>query len=170
MCDFCMEILSKCFLASACIEKRSLQADILGGLTVNIRKRFFIVAISSGIIINLFGLSIWVYARNTDGFSYSPNSIEDSDSTYLTNEQGQTYGPRPDTFEHVEDPDLLEAIGENGIIGYVKLSDLDSNVSSPEEALTYQESAENSEYISIPLYNSDGETVIGEFRMNNYDD
>jgi hypothetical protein len=40
-----------------------------------------------------------------------------------------------------------------------------SSVSSPEEAKAYQESVKTGSYKSIPMYESDGKTVIGEFKM-----
>ncbi|GLX66053.1 hypothetical protein MU1_03970 [Paenibacillus glycanilyticus] len=83
-------------------------------------------------------------------------------SDYQTNEQGETYGHGP--FTGVE-PDLIKAEGENGVVGYVKASDLSPSYSSPEEALANQELLNKSEYRSIHLYKSDGKTIIGEFRM-----
>ena len=85
---------------------------------------------------------------------------------YPVNEQGQTYGHAP-VLENqtLQEPDLIEARGENGVSGYVKASDLDSEVSNPEEALAYQENIQADGYVAIPLYKSDGKTVIGEFRM-----
>ncbi len=86
---------------------------------------------------------------------------------YPVNEQGQTYGHGPYPSGPLQEPDLMSAKGEKGVVGYVKSSDLDSQVSSPEEAMVYQESMEGAGYKSIPLYESDGKTVIGEYRMSN---
>ncbi|MDF2682171.1 MAG: pPPM1a [Brevibacillus sp.] len=94
------------------------------------------------------------------------NTVDDKVPNYPVNEQGQTYGsglsllPGPS-----KEPDLLLAKGENGIVGYVKSSDLSPSVSSPEEAIAYQKSMEAVGYRSIPLYKLDGITVIGEFRL-----
>jgi bla regulator protein BlaR1 len=89
---------------------------------------------------------------------------------YPVNAQGQTYGPNihtDDPYETFGEPDLMTARGENGVDGYVKASDLlGPHFSSPEEAIAYQEAIKAaSGYRSIPLYESDGKTVIGEFRL-----
>lgn len=84
---------------------------------------------------------------------------------YPINEQGQTYGQGPYPAGTTQVPDLISATGENGVNGYVKATDLNSNVSTPEEAYAYQKSMEELGYKSIPLYKSDGKTVIGGFRL-----
>lgn len=85
---------------------------------------------------------------------------------YLVNEQGQTYGHGPYPSGQTRELDLIKAEGENGIVGYVKAADLAPRVSSPEEAIAYQESVEaDGGYTSIPLYKLDGQTVIGKFRL-----
>lgn len=50
------------------------------------------------------------------------------------------------------------AVGENGVVGYVKSSDLNgSSFSSPEEVIAHQEALlKAGGYESIPLYESDG--------------
>ncbi|WP_429842377.1 hypothetical protein [Brevibacillus sp. FIR094] len=90
----------------------------------------------------------------------------DSPPNYPINEQGQTYGSDPLTIEPSQKPDLLKATGENGVEGYVKTSDLRPPVSSPEEAIAFQKITEATGYRSIPLYETDGKTVIGEFRLH----
>ena len=58
-----------------------------------------------------------------------------------------------------ESPSLIKARGTDGTIGYVREADLEGEIpSSPEEALM-QESTNR----SIPLYDKDGSTIIGEF-------
>ena len=47
----------------------------------------------------------------------------------------------------------------------MKNSDVTASVSSPEEAIAHQEEIEEIGYQSIPLYESDGTTVIGELRL-----
>jgi beta-lactamase regulating signal transducer with metallopeptidase domain len=86
---------------------------------------------------------------------------------YPVNEQGQTYGHAPyNPSVIVQDPDLMAAIGINGVEGYVKATDLNGpSFSSPQEAIAYQEA--NRDGRSIPLYESDGTTVIGEFVIGN---
>lgn len=89
----------------------------------------------------------------------------DSTPNYPINEQGQTYGRAPFPPGPTQEPDLIKATGENGVEGYVKSSDLSPSVSSPEEAIAFQKSISATGYRSIPLYELDGKTVIGEFRL-----
>lgn len=76
---------------------------------------------------------------------------------YPVNENGQTYGP--DWGHLLEDetqPDLLLAIGENGVQGYMYPPE---GISSPSELADYTPPK------STPLYLHDGETVIGTFNF-----
>lgn len=62
-------------------------------------------------------------------------------------------------------PDLVAVIATNGLEGYSYWKDLQQPMpSSPAEALRWQEE-HGADVIVIPVYLSDGETVIGEFRM-----
>lgn len=95
-----------------------------------------------------------------------PTLEEIRQNGYPVNANGETYGPTlPD--ENAEEPDLILALGEGGITGYIKVTDTDDGVTSPEEALAYMEFAEKRDDFSIPLYMQDGETIIGEFILNN---
>ena len=65
-------------------------------------------------------------------------------------------------------PDLIAAVGVDGISGYVRKTDLDGDMpNSPEEAVKLMNSPE---YLYtariIPLYDSEGKKVIGEFRID----
>ncbi len=84
---------------------------------------------------------------------------------YTVNEQGETYGSAPYVYgKIVKEPDLISAIGVDGVKGYVKATDLNGpSFSSPEEAIAYQEKMQAAGSRSIPLYESDGRTEIGEF-------
>ncbi|CCC86299.1 hypothetical protein PPM_p0149 (plasmid) [Paenibacillus polymyxa M1] len=93
------------------------------------------------------------------------SNVDENLPNYSINKEGQTYGHGPYPSGSKHGPDLIKAEGENGVIGYVKSSDMETSVSSPEEALTDQKSIKNAGYKSIPLYDSDGTTVIGEFKM-----
>jgi hypothetical protein len=56
-------------------------------------------------------------------------------------------------------PELVRAVGSGGIIGYVRLEDLDGpQPTTPEEAL-----AMSGKERVIPLYAEDGITVVGEY-------
>lgn len=82
------------------------------------------------------------------------------------NIKGQTYGSAADV-KSSDAPDLIEAFGIDGNIGYVLKKDLDEDMpKSPEEAVARIQAKNLSGNIRyIPLYESDGETVIGKFRI-----
>lgn len=76
------------------------------------------------------------------------------------NANGDTYGV---TGSDNSTPDLVAAIATNDLQGYVYAKDLEQPMpSSPAEALRWQEEHKG-EAVRIPVYLSDGETVIGEF-------
>lgn len=82
---------------------------------------------------------------------------------YARNANGETYGYAIQAESIGYEPELIAATGTDGTDGYVRGSDLEGPVpASPEEALTMQ----SSEGRYIPLYESDGETVIGEFYIS----
>lgn len=82
---------------------------------------------------------------------------------YEKNANGETYGYAIQSETIGYEPDLIAATGTNGEDGYVRGTDLDGPVpSSPEEAIAMQ--SPNGRY--IPLYESDGKTVIGEFYIS----
>lgn len=82
------------------------------------------------------------------------------------NENGQTYGSSADAISPYTEPDLIIAHGVDGTIGYVMKKDLDGEMPrTPEEALANQRNAPASR--TIPLYDVDGKTVIGEFKISN---
>jgi hypothetical protein len=127
---------------------------------MKIGKKSYIVVFS--VLVFVTGIALY----SELGLNY-PNNYGTDVPNYTVNEQGQTYGNGPFPAGTEQEPELIKAEGENGVIGYVKSSDLVPQVSSPEEANSYMKSIENVDYISIPLYKSDGKTVIGEFRLGN---
>lgn len=81
-------------------------------------------------------------------------------TAYGVNSNGDTYGVMGSDNST---PDLVAAIATNGLQGYVDAKDLEQPMpSSPAEALRWQEEHQG-EATRIPVYLSDGETVIGEF-------
>lgn len=84
-----------------------------------------------------------------------------------TNANGESYG----TDGFGAQPDLIEAIATNGQVGYIRSDDLDeasgANVANPDEAVEWTKHTEEmraaGEVITIPVYEADGTTVIGEF-------
>ena len=115
------------------------------------------------LVAGIITVSATASVAEMDSSTNNITAVAEKVSGYLVNEQGQTYGAYP--YGSTEEPDLILTDGENGMVGYVKASDLGSSVSSPKEAIAYQETVEAVGYKSVPLYESNGKTVIGEFRM-----
>ena len=89
---------------------------------------------------------------------------------YPINENGLTYGSAFDSISPNDEPDLILARGIDGTIGYVYASDLNGKEpKSPEEAISLQK-MKTGENITIPLYEADGKTIIGEFRISSIQD
>lgn len=84
---------------------------------------------------------------------------------YPKNKNGQTYGSAADATSPETEPELIRAIGVDGTLGYVLKKDLDGELpKTPEEALAIQKSRPPGGR-DIPLYDVDGETVIGVFHI-----
>ncbi len=83
---------------------------------------------------------------------------------YNINENNEIYGSELFLAEYNITPDLILAEGNNGKIGYVRYEDL--NEETPNdlgEAIEYQSNLPDSRV--IPLYDSDGVTVIDSFTI-----
>lgn len=100
------------------------------------------------------------------GTAVAASTTQNDTPTYAVNERGETFGSASGAASSASEPALIEAIATNGKVGYVKKSDLDDDpglrVSSPEEALAYQERRAGASR-TIPVYLEDGKTQIGEF-------
>ena len=109
---------------------------------------------------------------NGNGYTtYESNSsplislVAKSISAVPTNENGEVYGSEIFLEAIGVKADLISAIGENGVEGYVKATDLDGPAAkNPTEAVKQVRANR-----IIPLYESDGETVIGSFIIQNED-
>lgn len=90
---------------------------------------------------------------------------------YQKNASGQTYGSGMDAASVGSMPDLISARGEDGTLGYIRLTDLKKDQpKNPKEAVAYQlkrDSDRKAGKLSeqIPLYDVDGKTVIGVFNI-----
>lgn len=89
---------------------------------------------------------------------FSEEDIANLDSMQK-NRYGQTYGP--DALE----ANLVKVISDEGFEGYVYREDLGYSPSftTPEEAIKWQET--KPQFILIPVYESDGKTIIGTFKI-----
>lgn len=90
-----------------------------------------------------------------------PSLTDVQNTGYPVNATGETYGP--DTkAPSMESPDLVLAENENGLIGYIRESEIGgASVSNPADAANY---TPHSHYIN--MYLEDGTTVIGQFLIS----
>ena len=128
------------------------------------------------LLVLLLGVTAFAESNEKTVLSESQNN---ESTTYEVNENGITYGRDNPlaSAENQEQPQLIAAIGTNGEEGYVYAIDLEGEQpNSPEEALIYMKELNTSveeakeagyKYLRyIPLYESDGVTVIGEFGIS----
>lgn len=89
------------------------------------------------------------------------------ETAWGVNERGMTFGVSKPGFG---EPDLISAETTDGVQGYVNADELAAadgsatagTLKSPKEALEWQE-ARKGQQISIPVYKSDGTSILGEF-------
>lgn len=92
--------------------------------------------------------------------------VTQTPTEWALNAKGETYGVPNDNGS----PDLVAVFATSGEQGYAYAKELDeasgvnaaAGFSSPEEALAWQEERRGKTF-SVPVYESDGETLIGEF-------
>jgi hypothetical protein len=92
---------------------------------------------------------------------------QDHSPGFQKNKNGQTYGSGLDATSPDTEPDLIEAYGVDGTLGYVRSEDLNTEMpKTPEEALSKQRSIVPGSDRFIPLYDVNGEKVIGKFKVS----
>ena len=127
-----------------------------------------ILLVTSMFTLVLYGSSI-IYGL---GSSYNGVLTEDTKRGYFKrNENNQTYGTFISNKEGytISEPELIAVEGVGGVKGYAKKSDLydeSFQPQTPEEFLNYVEERDKKGPRTIPVYELDGETIIGEFRLN----
>lgn len=131
-------------------------------------KKMLTCAISAvSLLAGVSAVSIpFAYAQKAEPIAYKDAAmtevVEHTAVEYKVNANGQSYGIGADA-EYVEDlPDLVAAVGDNGVEGYVYTSELLKSPSNPTEALEYQRKIDSGEYVPavINVYESDGKTVV----------
>lgn len=91
-------------------------------------------------------------------------ALADIHTPYERNEHGQTYGSTMNLVSEAQAPDLVLAQGEDGTVGYVLYSDLHAQpATTPDEVEERIQSRSYAQEKVLPLYDSDGVTVIGSF-------
>ncbi|MEC0125914.1 hypothetical protein [Paenibacillus pabuli] len=92
-------------------------------------------------------------------------SVGAKKTNFPKNRNGQTYGSAGEATSPETEPELIEATGVDGTEGYVLRKDLDGEQpSTPEEAIA-QQNSRAADGRDIPLYDLDGENVIGVFHV-----
>lgn len=91
---------------------------------------------------------------------YIPTQEEVLKNGYPVNRNGETFGPQ--VIDILDSPDLVLAVNDEGVVGYVRPDEDDgAKVSSPEEAAAYMAAGPHDQFIN--MYTEDGQTVIGKF-------
>lgn len=131
-------------------------------------KKMLTCAISAvSLLAGISAVSIpFAYAQKAEPVAYKDAAmtevVEHTAVEYKVNANGQSYGIGA-AAEYVEDlPDLVAAVGDNGVEGYVYASELLKSPSNPTEALEYKRKIDSGEYVPavINVYESDGKTVV----------
>lgn len=114
------------------------------------------------IVMCLFLISV-VEVSGKDTTDYNYIVTQDTErGHFLVNENNETYGTYIEG-ESTEIPDLILIVGDNGKEGYVKKEDLYlKQPETPEEAIEYEKNKNNR---IIPVYKSDGVTVIDQIKI-----
>lgn len=112
--------------------------------------------------------SVFIFGLAVGTFSLSIlKGAADTNVNYTKNENGLSYGSSMYATSLEDEPDLIQAYGTNGKIGYVLKNDLYGKMpASPNEAVEITIQNQKSGNRTIPLYEKDGKTVIGEFEID----
>ncbi len=112
-------------------------------------------------LILAFGISLGLVSYVSANSYLNRSSM--SAPEFPKNESGKTYGSALKATSPANEPDLIQAIGEGGTVGYVSKSDLiGKQPKNPEEAIKMN--SEDCER-EINLYDSNGKSVIGKFKI-----
>ncbi|WP_036604870.1 hypothetical protein [Paenibacillus assamensis] len=125
----------------------------------------FIIGLTiSAAAVPVFGSSLW-----NRGLEQPP--------VYSVNESGLTYGSAANAVSVETEPHLISAVGIDGTKGYVYSKDLQEEMpKTPEEAVAIMKdhkkallakSSDGKAVVvrTLPLYDLDGKTIIGEFAI-----
>jgi hypothetical protein len=101
--------------------------------------------------------SLRLRAKEDVGWKVVANYVRTETSDWGINAKGETFGVQRDG----KSPDLIAVYTTDGKQGYAYVKDFDG-LAPPADALAQQESSEDRSRL-VPVYESDGETIIGEF-------
>ena len=107
--------------------------------------------------------SLTFRAKPDVGWKVVANYVRTETSAWGVNAKGETFGVQ----RGGKSPDLIAVVTTDGEQGYAYVKDLDGRwtvPTSPADALAQQE-ADEGQSRSVPVYESDGETIIGEYTV-----
>ncbi|CEN83809.1 hypothetical protein [Paraclostridium sordellii] len=129
--------------------------------------KFCVMALAVSVLVSGYGI---ITSSSADDNGKISKTIDTIRGYFKTNDDGETYGTYIDKGDsEYEEPDLMAVIGVNDVEGYVKKVDLydeENQPNNPEEAIAYMEKREKEGPRLIPVYEKDGKTVIGEYRID----
>lgn len=97
-------------------------------------------------------------------YAHLSEDVIETAAPYKVNAKGETYGSSMFSEKNGGNPDLISAVGNNGLSGYVRDDDLNFSVNTPMEALVFQKNMPSTR--TIPLYDLEG-NVIDSFTVDN---
>ncbi|CEQ08434.1 beta-lactamase inducer [[Clostridium] sordellii] len=129
--------------------------------------KFCVMGLAVSVLVSGYGI---ITSSSADDNGKISKTIDTIRGYFKTNDDGETYGTYIDKGDgEYEEPDLMAVIGGNDAEGYVKKVDLydeENQPNNPEEAIAYMEKREKEGPRLIPIYEKDGRTVIGEYRID----
>ncbi|CEO08285.1 hypothetical protein [Paraclostridium sordellii] len=129
--------------------------------------KFCVMGLAVSVLVSGYGI---ITSSSADDNGKISKTIDTIRGYFKTNDNGETYGTYIDKGDgEYEEPDLMAVIGVNDVEGYVKKVDLydeENQPNNPEEAIAYMEEREKEGLRLIPVYEKDGKTVIGEYRID----
>lgn len=129
--------------------------------------KFCVMGLAVSVLVSGYGI---ITSSSADDNGKISKTIDTIRGYFKTNDDGETYGTYIDKGDgEYEEPDLMAVIGVNDAEGYVKKVDLydeENQPNNPEEAIAYMEKREKEGPRLIPVYEKDGKTIIGEYRID----
>ncbi|GAA0106692.1 hypothetical protein UT300013_33160 [Paraclostridium sordellii] len=129
--------------------------------------KFCVMGLAVSVLVSGYGI---ITSSSADDNGKISKTIDTIRGYFKTNDNGETYGTYIDKGDgEWEEPDLMAVVGVNDVEGYVKKVDLydeENQPNNPEEAIAYMEEREKEGPRLIPVYEKDGKTVIGEYRID----
>lgn len=129
--------------------------------------KFCVMGLAVSVLVSGYGI---ITSSSADDNGKISKTIDTIRGYFKINDNGETYGTYIDKGDgEYEEPDLMAVIGVNDVEGYVKKVDLydeENQPNNPEEAIAYMEKREKEGPRLIPVYEKDGKTVMGEYRID----